>query len=192
MAELFLHINVSLDGFIEDASGEIDWHFSDDEFEAYLADLLQSIDGMFFGRIAHQLLAGFWPGAAELPGVSEHHLTMTALMNRLPKYVPTRGEYSTTWENSHVLEGDVAAQVHRLKEEAGRDLALFAGGATARSFLAAYLLDEVRLIVNPVVLGSGRRLFERGMDRREMQLLGSRTFASGATVLRYRPRPLSR
>jgi len=190
MAGLFLHINVSLDGFIEEASGEIDWHFSDDEFEAYLVGVLQSIDGMIFGRVAHQLLAEFWPGAAEMPGVSEHHLAMTALMNWLPKYVPTRNGYRTAWENSHILEGEVAAQVRQLKQEAGRDLALFAGGATARSFLQADLLDELRLIVNPVVLGSGRRLFEPGMDRREMQLLGSRTFASGATVLTYQPRPV--
>ena len=189
---LFLHINVSLDGFIEDPSGEIDWHFQDDEFETYLLDLLQSIEGMFFGRVAHDLLTGYWPGAAAEPEASERHRTMAVLMNRLPKYVPTRTGYRTGWENSHVLTGDIESRVRRLKDEAQRDLALFAGAATARSFLAADLLGEVRLIVNPVVLGGGLRLFEPGMERREMQLLGTRTFASGASVLRYRPRPPAR
>lgn len=189
MGALFLHINVTLDGYIEDGAGEIDWHFQDDEFEAYLLDLLESIDGMLFGRVAHELLAGYWPDAATLPGVSERHRAMAALMNRLPKYVPTRTGYRTGWQNSHVLEGDTEGQVRRIKETSGRDLALFAGAGTARSFLAADLLDEVRLVVNPAVLGGGRRLFEPGLERREMELLGTRSFASGALVLRYRPRP---
>ena len=80
MGALFLHINVSLDGFIEDASGGIDWHFQDDEFEAYLLDLLGSIDGMFFGRVAHELLASYWPGAAHLSEVSERQRAMAALI----------------------------------------------------------------------------------------------------------------
>ena len=84
MQPLFLHINVSLDGYICDTAGHIDWHFSDHEFQRYLDDLLQSIDGMVFGRVAYEQLAAYWPTAGD-----EVTAVQRTMMRELPKYVLT-------------------------------------------------------------------------------------------------------
>ena len=187
MRRIFLHINVSLDGFIEDENHEIDWHFADDEFEAYINDVLRSLDGMIFGRVAHQVLSEYWPNAAAQPHFSKRHLEAVQMMNALPKYVPTRGSYETTWAHSHVITGDVAKKIQYLKEQPGKDLALFAGAGIAQTFKDLGLIDEYRLIINPILLGNGTPLFKPGAFRSELRLVNLRRFKSGATVLSYVP-----
>ena len=187
MSDIFLHINVSVDGFIEDREREMDWAFADDEWESYVNEVLGSIDAMIFGRVTHQLLAGYWPTAHEEPSASKAHVEAARMMNALPKYVVTRSPYETSWHNSHVIRGDVAARVRALKEAAGRDIALFAGAGVAQSFAELGLIDEYRLVLNPVLLGDGTPLFKRPSERARLELTGTRRFESGAIVLRYRP-----
>jgi dihydrofolate reductase len=140
-AKVFLHINVSVDGYIERDNHDIDWHFADDEFEAYINEVLGSIGGMIFGRTAHEKLAEYWPTAttgggdrsqAPAQGVSEQHLEAARMMNELPKYVVSNSQYEPAWANSHVLGDDLSAEVARLKEEHDRNLALVAGRALRR------------------------------------------------------------
>lgn len=185
MRKLFVHINVSLDGYIEDESQEMDWHFVDDEFEEYSNEMLRSIDGMVFGRVAHQLLATYWPGAAAQTDISPAHRVAIELMNTLPKYVPTRSGYASDWAQSHIIEGDAADFLRRLKQQPGKDIALFAGADTVQSLLESGLIDEFRFVVNPVLLGKGLPLFRPGDYRSDLQLLGVRQFGSGALLLSY-------
>jgi len=185
MAELFLQISVSLDTYIEDAHGNIDWMTSDLSFDRIATATLQSIDGMIFGRKAHALLAEFWPTAGDRLDASADLVAQARLMNSLPKYVLTTGDEQTGWTNSHAIRvGDVP----RLKNEATRPLAVFAGAAAAQALLAAGLIDEVRLVQYPLLLGSGTPLFTRDGVRRDLRLLGSEQLASGAVLLRYRVR----
>jgi dihydrofolate reductase len=195
MRKLFLQINVSLDGFIEDANGEIDWHFADDDFEEFINDTLRSIDGMVFGRVAYERLAEFWPAAASDPEASarqlgqdpRRHAEAARLMNELPKYVVSNQLERVTWENSHIVKGDVPAEIGRLKQQPGRDIALFAGAHIASTFTRLGLIDEYRLILNPVLLAAGKRLFEDGYGKTDLRLRETRPFASGALVLYYEP-----
>jgi dihydrofolate reductase len=110
MRRLFLQINVSLDGFIEDPTGEIDWHFVDDEFEEFTNDTLRSIDAMVFGRVAYEKLAEYWPTAASNPDASERHIEAARLMNELPKYVVSDRLERTEWQNSHIVSGTSPAR----------------------------------------------------------------------------------
>ena len=183
MSELFLQIAVSLDGYIEDANGDIDWMVFDASVDPYATQTLESIDGMIFGRKAHSLLATFWPGAAETEGATAQLLAQTRLMNALPKYVLTHGEETTGWANSHAIRVE---DVPRLKREAARPIAVFAGAAAAQSLLAADEIDEVRLIRYPVLLGGGTPLFDQGGRRQQLELVESRSFPSGATLQRFR------
>src|SRR5918992_4711203 len=195
MRKLFLQINVSLDGFIEDPHGEIDWHFADDEFEEFINATLRSIDGMVFGRVAYELLADFWPAAAADPeGPARQigrdprrHAEAARLMHELPKYVVSNDLERPTWQNSHVLSGDVAAEINRLKQQPGKDIALFAGAQTAAAFTRLGLIDEYRLILNPVLLGDGKRLFNGGHGGNNLQLRGARRVAARAGVLHDEP-----
>jgi dihydrofolate reductase len=181
MRELFLHVNVSVDGYICDTAGEIDWHFADEEFQQYLDQLLESIDGIVLGRLAYEQLATYWPTAG-----SEVSPTQRRRMHDLPKYVLSRTIERTDWHNSRLLGPDPVAAINRLKQQDGRPLALFAGAGAAKAALQLDLLDEIRLLVNPALLGGGTRLFGTGYARAELCLEQQRRFASGALLLTYR------
>lgn len=180
MRRLVLHMNMSLDGYICDAAGDIDWHFADEEFQHYLDQLLESIDGMLFGRVAFEQLAGYWPTAG-----SEVSPIQVRKMHELPKYVLSRTLKHTHWHNSHLLGDDPEAAIAQLKKRDGRDLALFAGARAAMTAVELGVLDEFRLIVNPVLLGGGSRLFDDTYPKAELHLTQSRRFASGAQLLTY-------
>jgi dihydrofolate reductase len=183
MAEMFLQISVSLDGYIEDRNGDIEWMTSDTSLDAFATATLKSVDGMIFGRKAHELLAQFWPTAANAKDASPDLIEQTRLMNQLPKYVLTTGAERTGWKNSHAIRAD---DVPRLKHEAARPIALFAGAAAAQSLLERGVVDELRLIQYPILLGGGTPLFADDGVRRHLKLTGSEAFDSGATLHRYR------
>ena len=182
MRKLFLQINVSVDGYINDDAGDIDWHFADEEFQRYIDDTLQSIDGMILGRLAFEQLAAYWPTAG-----SEASPVQVGRMHELPKYVLSGTLERSDWHNSRVLGGDPAAAIAELKRQDGRDLALFAGGKAATSAISLGLVDEYRLILNPALLAGGIPLFSGQYPRGELRLTGTRQFASGALVLTYEP-----
>jgi dihydrofolate reductase len=183
MAELFLQISISLDGYIEDRNHDIEWMTSDTSIDAVHTATLRSIDGMIFGRKAHALLAKFWPTAGKTKNGSPDLIEQTRLMNVLPKYVLTHGREQTGWVNSHAISAD---DVPRLKAEAKRPIALFAGAAAAQTLIERGFVDEIRLIQYPVLLGGGTPLFSVDGTRRRLTLLSSEQFDSGATMRRYR------
>ena len=183
MAEMFLQISVSLDGYIEDRNGGLDWFVDDTSLDELATETLRSIDGMIFGRKAHALLAQFWPTAGSSKGASAHLVSQAELMNTLPKFVLTHGEETTGWTNSHAIRLD---ELERIKREATRPVALFAGASAAQAALARRVLDEIRLLQYPVILGGGTPLFAADGRRRDLQLEDSRRYASGATVQRFR------
>jgi dihydrofolate reductase len=180
MQRLFLHTNVSLDGYICDAAGHIDWHFSDEEFQQYLDGLLDSIDGMVFGRVAYEQLAAYWPTAGD-----EVSITQRSRMRELPKYVLSRTLASTGWHNAHLLGEEPLSAIRQLALQPGRGIAVFAGGSAACSLLEADLLDEVRLVLNPILLGGGTRLFASSYPTSTWRLASTRQFVSGALALTY-------
>lgn len=183
MRKLFLQINTSLDEFIEDSTGEIDWHFVDDEFEQFINDTLRSIEAMVFGRVAYEKLADYWPTAASNPEASQRHMEAAQLMNELPKNVVSNSLDRAESQNSRIVRGDVAEEIRALKERADKDIALFAGAGVASSFARLGLIDEYRIIVNPIMLGAGTRLFAGGQDTTRLRLVETRRFDSGALVL---------
>ena len=181
MAQLFVQISISADGFIEDAAGKLDWFTEDQAVEGYATETLRAIGGMVFGKTAHALLAEFWknaPAQDQSPDLPEQ----AALMNGLPKYVLTHGDLSVDWEYSHPIKVD---DLHRIKREARRPIALFAGASAVRSAISAGAVDEIRLIRYPVLLGSGKPLFDGRGERRKLTLTEERQFTSGAVVSRY-------
>jgi dihydrofolate reductase len=184
VSELFLQISVSLDGYIEDRDLDIEWMTSDASFDAFITTTLQSIEGMIFGRTAHALLATFWPTAGAAPDASADLIEQARLMNTLPKYVLTHdNQEHTGWVNSHPIGVN---DVPGLKQRSARPIAVFAGAKTAQALLQRDLIDEVRLIQYPLILGGGTPLFDADGKRRNLRLAASQRFDSGATMHRYR------
>ncbi len=182
MVKLFLHISVSLDGYIEDRRGDLEWMTSDTSFDDYSTALLQSIDGMVFGRKAHALLAEFWPTAGERPDATPALVAQARLMNALPKYVLTHGTERTGWAHSHAI---TVKDVPNLEAGAARPIAVFAGAGAAQSLLTHGLIDDIRLIQHPILLGGGTPLFAADGARRPLVLVDTQRFPSGATLQRY-------
>ena len=108
-------------------------------------------------------------------------------MNNTRKYVASTTLESLEWNNSTVIEGDVAEAVARLKQEDGKDIMVNGSGALVRTLMRNHLLDELRLFVHPVVVGSGRRLFDEESDPVELSLLDSHAYDNGVISLTYRP-----
>jgi dihydrofolate reductase len=183
-APLFAQISVSLDGFIEDRDRNIDWMTEDTTVDALHTRTLGQIDGMIFGRKAHAAIAGFWiDAAAGRMAMSPDLAQQTERMTALPKYVLTHGGDAGDWAQSHPVALDGIA---RLKAGAERPIAVFAGAGAIQSALAAGLVDELRLIRYPVVLGGGTPLFADDGKRRTLEPIGREEFASGAVLERFK------
>jgi dihydrofolate reductase len=180
MADLFLQIATSLDGYIEDANKDIGWMVEDPSIDPFMTEVLASVDGMIFGKTAFTLLTQFWPTAGKAEGASDELKKQAELMNRLPKYVLTHGKEESGWNNSHAIR---AEDVGQLKRDAKRPIALYAGAGAAQALMDQ--LDEIRLIQYPVILGAGTPLFAENAKRRPLRLLETRAFPSGAILVRY-------
>jgi dihydrofolate reductase len=172
---------VSLDGVMESPE-EWAFSYSNDEMEEVNAAGMAASDAMLLGRVTYEGLAAFWPNQ---PGGT----LLVDYINSVPKYVvsETLGE-PLGWNNSTLIEGgELAEGVDELRRQPGKDITIVGSGALVRSLLGDGLLDELRLMVHPVILGGGKRLFEDGVDRRALELVDSRTFATGVVYLTYRP-----
>jgi dihydrofolate reductase len=171
---------VSVDGVMESPE-EWAFSYSNDEMEEVNAAGMAASDAMLLGRVTYEGLAAFWPNQ---PGGTP----LVDYINSVRKHVVSRTlEEPLEWNNSTLIEGDVADGVAGLKEEPGKDITVIGSADLVRSLLREGLLDELRLMVHPIVLGDGKRLFEEAGDRRALELVDSRAFATGVLYLTYRP-----
>jgi dihydrofolate reductase len=126
--------------------------------------------------------AAYWPQQDPVEN------PFAARMNGIQKYVvSTTLEKPLEWNNSTLINGDVAVEITKLKQLPGKDISISGSGALVRSLLQDDLLDELRLMVHPIVVGSGKRLFEEGGDRKALELVDSKTFSTGVVYLTYQP-----
>jgi dihydrofolate reductase len=168
---------VTLDSVIEAPEK---WVIADDDmFAAMEADYAKS-DALLLGRRTYETFAASWPErGSEVPNAD--------WMNNTRKYVASTTLESPEWNNATVIEGDVAEAVARLKQEDGKDIMVNGSGALVRTLMRNHLLDELRLFVHPVVVGSGRRLFDDQSDPVEFALVDSHAYDNGVISLTYKP-----
>ena len=172
---------VSLDGVMESPE-RWSFQFHNDEMAEANASGMAAADAMLFGRVTYQEFAAFWPyqNSAEQP--------FTDYLNNTPKFVvSTTLEEPLEWQNSTLIKGNVAEEIAKLKRQPGKDIGIVGSGTLVRSLLRDDLLDELGLMVHPIVLGSGKRLFEEGGDQKSLELVDSKTFGTGVLYLTYRP-----
>jgi class 3 adenylate cyclase/dihydrofolate reductase len=174
---------VEAPGFDEHRSGRNAWalRVQNDEDEVYNKAQAMSAGALLLGRRTWQIWAAFWPTASG--GDQE----LVERMNEIPKYVVSNTLKRADWSNSTIISGDVAAQVRELKAKPGGDLMVFGSPDLVDELLRNDLVDEYRLLVYPVILGSGKRLFRDRIDTHHLHLVSSRTFSSGVVLLTYQP-----
>jgi dihydrofolate reductase len=177
MRNLNARLFVTLDSVIEAPEN---WVKADDEMFAALEVDYEQSDALLLGRHTYETFAASWPErGSEVPNAD--------WMNQTRKYVASSTLESPEWNNSAVIEGEVAEAVKRLKQEDGKDILVNGSGALVRTLIRDHLLDELRLLVHPVVVGSGIRLFGDESDPAELALAESHAYDNGVIGLTYRP-----
>lgn len=170
---------VSLDG-VMGSPEEWAFSYSNDEMEEANASGMAASDALLLGRVTYEELAAYWPDQSG-------GTPMVDYINSVPKFVVSTTLEEVEWNNSTLINENVAGEVSGLKRQPGKDVTTIGSGTLVHSLLQDGLLDELRLMVHPVILGSGRRLFEDGGDPKGLELVDSRTFSTGVVSLTYRP-----
>ncbi len=176
-AGLFL----SLDGVTESPEKWQLPYFNDEMGEAVGA-AMAAADAMLLGRVTYQEFASYWPG------VSAEEEPFADYMNNTPKYVVSRTlEGPLEWNNSTLIKGNLVEEISRLKQQSGKNIGITGSVTLVQSLLQEDLLDELGLMIHPVVVGSGKRIFEGWGEPKGLTLVDSKTFSTGVVYLTYRP-----
>jgi dihydrofolate reductase len=179
MRKLIVSTYTTLDGRVDELQ---DWviPYNDDASSAYHTELLKNSDGLLLGRKTYEAFATIWPPrAGELPYIDK--------INSMHKYVASTTLKDLKWENSELIEGDVADGVAALKQQPGQDLVMYGCHDLMHKLLEHDLIDECRILVHPVLLGRGRTLFEDGATPVNLELIDTTVIGSGVAVLAYQP-----
>ncbi len=183
MRRVLLFMMVTVDGYYAGPNGEIDWHNVDEEFNEFAIAQLNEVDTLLFGRTTYEMMASYWPA----PDAVKNDPVVAGKMNSLQKLVFSRTLTDVHWQNTRLVKDGVAAEIARLKQEPGKDLIIFGSSDLATTFIDHDLLDEARLMINPVALGKGKPLFAGINDRLKLRLIRTLAFHSGNVLLYYEP-----
>ncbi len=182
MRKLTVFNLVSLDGYITGEKGDISWHNVDDEFQELAIHASNSGNVLLFGRVTYELMAGFWPTEEAV----KSDPIVAAGMNRSEKIVFSRTLKKADWNNTRLVKDDMLAEVRKLKQQ-GKDLTVLGSGSIVSQLAQEGLIDEYNVLVNPVVLGKGKTMFEGMKNKLTLKLVSIRTFRNGNVHLKYEP-----
>ena len=174
--------NISLDGYFTDENNDMSWAHqgADKEWQEFTESNAKGGGVLLFGRITYDLMAGFWPtkmAAEQMPVVAER-------MNSMQKYVVSKSMNKADWSNTSLINGDLINEIKKLKEEKGDNIVIMGSGSIIAQLSQEKLIDSYQMVVHPIVLGSGRTMFE-AIDRFDLKLKDSRVFKNGNVVLTY-------
>jgi dihydrofolate reductase len=179
MRKLVVSEFVSLDGVMEDPMWT--FQFGSEEQDKFKFAELKASDALLLGRVTYEGFAAAWPNMIEETG------EYGEWMNGYPKHVVSATLEEVNWNNSSLIKGNIAEEVSRLKQQPGKDILVFGSCSLAQTLMELDLVDEYRLMVFPVVLGSGKRLFGDGVEKKVLKLTDTKTFGSGVIVQTYQP-----
>jgi len=186
MRTLASFLMVSLDGYFEAGSPEdFDWHNVDDEFNDFAVEQLDASDCLLFGRVTYQGMAGYWP----TPAAIEDDPQVASRMNKTSKIVISRtlDRPDPDWNNTRLIRANVRDEMSKLKEQPGKDLLVLGSSNLTASLMSMGLIDQLRIMVNPIVLGEGHSVLRTTNQRTRLKLLKHRMFRSGNVLLTYEP-----
>lgn len=181
MRNVLLYMSMSLDGFVSSDRAHPGMAVPEgDELKRWKLEQVQNAGAHLMGRVTYREMASHWPHADD---------PYAAPMNDIPKVVfsSTLRDEDADWPVTRVARGDLAAEIEAVKSEAGPDVIVWGGGRLAGALAAADLIDEYRLLVQPLVVGRGQALFDRLPDARALTLVDARPYPTGITVQIYRP-----
>ncbi len=179
MRKLWLLMNTSLNGYFEAPGHDISW--STRANEAFSVEGSSKVDALLFGHRTYDMMKAFWP----TPAAAELEPDVAKFMTATQKYVVSHEPFEPGWENVTVLSGDALANVRALKEQDGASIGIFGSNTLCVDLLREGLLDEIQVVVNPVVIGNGSTLFAGLPKWVRLTLTESRAFSTGVVLLSY-------
>ena len=185
MRKLVLFIHTSLDGFVAGPNGEMDWINVDEEIFDFAGQRTNEADTALYGRVTYQMMESYWPTAAQLPTATKHDVEHSRWYNRVTKVVLSKTMNEVSLTNTKIIDGNLAAEIVKLKQDAGKDILMFGSPTAAHSLMTEKLIDDYWLFVNPVLLGRGITLFNGIKEKSALKLVESNIFTSGVVCLHY-------
>ncbi len=173
---------MSLDGYFEGPGHDLSWHNVDTEFNDFAINQLHEVDTLLFGRKTYDMMASYWPAEAAIADDP----VVAKLMNDTPKVAFSHDELKAAWQNTQVSD-DAVAKVQKLKTEPGKDIAIFGSNNLCVSLMGGSLVDEFRLMVNPIAIGKGTALFTGLANKLAFKHIGTWEFKNGNILLTYQP-----
>ncbi len=186
MSRLIAFAQVTLDGYFSGVNGDIAWahkNQNDAEWNAFVAGNASGGGVLLFGRLTYELMASYWP----TPQALKNDPVVAERMNQLPKVVFSRTMDKASWSNTKLVKGDIAAEVRKMKNDPGQDMAILGSGSIVSQLAQAGLIDEYQIVVNPLVLGHGKTLFDGVKGPLNLKLTRTRAFGNGNVLLCYQP-----
>ena len=184
MRKLVVFNSVTVDGYFTGADGDMSWaHNEDPEWNAFVEENAGGGGVLVFGRVTYEMMASFWP----TPFALQSFPLVARKMNEAEKIVFSRTLDSASWSNTKLLKGDLASEVRKLKEASGDDLVILGSGSIVAQLTDASLIDEYQIVVDPIVLGAGRTMFEGVKNKLKLKRVKTQTFNNGNVLLCYEP-----
>lgn len=186
MRKLILFMNMSLDGYVAGPGGDImAFHNGGDDFEAFSAEGSNQVDAILLGHTTYEMMKAYWPtpdAAASSPEIAQ-------FMNERPKYAVSHQPFEPGWQHVTVISGDDAiSDIRKLKAQPGQNIMIFGSNNLCASLVAAGVLDELQIMLNPFVFGGGTALFEGLSNKMDFRLVNTQQFRSGNLLLSYVPK----
>jgi dihydrofolate reductase len=181
MRKVISWLFISLDGVVE-APNEWQFDVMDDDMIAAIGSLADAEDAMLMGRVTYQEWVPFWPTSTDEPYASH--------INNIPKYVVSTTLSQVEWGNwkkPTLIKGDLANEINKLRQQSGKNIGVSGSPTLVRSLIQEDLLDELRLMIHPVVVGKGKRLFTEDVDLKRLQLVDSKITGTGVVIVTYQP-----
>jgi dihydrofolate reductase len=183
MRKLVVKEWMTLDGVIDAESMDQWWApYDSPERRAHIKGSLERSDAYLLGRVTYEMLAPYW---SALPDEAEGGVA--GLLNHLQKYVVSSSLARVDWQPSSIIRGDVVEAITQLKQQPGKDILIDGSATLVRSLMATDLIDEYRLLVQPMMMGTGKRLFTDEMPSARLQLVDAKTLSLGVMALTYQP-----
>lgn len=183
MRKLIIFNMLSLDGYFEGTHEDISWHHVDDEFNEFAIEQIKEADAILFGRKTYELMAGYWP----TPAAIKDDPVVAGLMNSYPKIVFSTTLKEAKWNNTRLIRDNIEREVQQLRRQPGKNLFVFGSADLSAALWQMGLIDEFRIMINPVVLGKGNPFFKNTRDKMELQLRKAKVFGNGNVLLYYTP-----
>jgi dihydrofolate reductase len=177
--------HISLDGFLAGPKGDMDFIVFNDELADHTYPLIKTVDTAVYGRVTYQLMEGYWPTAGDAPDVSEHTKSHARWYNGISKIVASRTLGPSKNEKVCVIADGIVDVLAAEKRKPGGDIMIFGSPTLTRTLVAANLVDEWRLTLQPVILGGGLSLFPEVEKRTQLELCSSKTFRTGVIAAHY-------